>query len=229
MADNPIFAVAAKAAAMRSRGIDVISLAAGEPQAATATAVVDAAIAAIRDPATHHYGPAQGDGELRELIATRLADETRLSWLADHVQITLGAKHALFLAVHALINPGDQVVVATPGWPGHAEAVTAAGGTTVHARTDHEFRLTPSVLERCRTARTRAVIISSPGNLTGAVYPGPISSRSPPGRISTTSGSSMTTSTARWTAPARTALSCVSPRIAATEPSSSTGSPRNTR
>jgi aspartate aminotransferase len=172
MADNPIFAVAAKAAAMRSRGIDVITLAAGEPQAATAAAVVDAAIAVIRDPATHHYGPAQGDGELRELIATRLADETRLSWQADDVQITFGAKHALFLAVHALINPGDQVVVATPGWPGHAEAVTAAGGTAIYARTDHQFRLTPSVLERCRTARTRAVIISSPGNPTGAVYPG---------------------------------------------------------
>ena len=172
MADNPIFTVAAKAAAMRARGIDVITLAAGEPQAATAAAVVDAAIAAIRDPATHHYAPAQGDGELRQLIATRLADETRLSWQADDVQITFGAKHALFLSVHALINPGDQVIVATPGWPGHAEAVTAAGGTTIHARTDHQFRLTPDVLERCRTARTRAVIISSPGNPTGAVYTG---------------------------------------------------------
>ena len=101
MTDNPSFAVATKAAAMRACGIDVVTLAAGEPQAATTPAVVDAAIAALRDPATHHYGPSQGDGELRALLAARLASETGLRWRAEDVQITLGAKHALFLAVQA--------------------------------------------------------------------------------------------------------------------------------
>jgi aspartate aminotransferase len=172
MVDNPIFAVAARADAMRSRGIDVITLAAGEPRAATSEAVVAAAVEAIRDPATHHYGQAQGDGELRELVAARLAGDTGLSWRADDVQVTLGAKHALFLAVHALITAGDQVIVAAPGWPGHAEAVTAAGGSPVHAATDEAFRLSPAALERCRTARTRAVIVASPGNPTGAVHSG---------------------------------------------------------
>lgn len=170
MTDNPIFAVAARAAALRSRGIDVVTLAAGEPQAPTAAAVVEAAVAALRDPATHHYGPAQGDGELRDAVAAGLTGETRLGWRADDVQIALGAKHALYLAARALIQPGEQIVVAIPGWPGHAEAVTAAGGTAVPARTDGHFRLTPDILERCRTPRTRAVIISSPGNPTGAVY-----------------------------------------------------------
>ncbi|MDX3582430.1 aminotransferase class I/II-fold pyridoxal phosphate-dependent enzyme [Streptomyces europaeiscabiei] len=171
MTDNPIFAVAARAEALRAQGADVISLAAGEPQAATSAVVVEAAVEAVRDPATHHYGPAQGDPALRALVATAVAGDTRLPWSADDVQIALGAKHALFLAVQALIDAGDEVLVAAPGWPGHAEVVTAAGGVAVPVATDEEFRLTAEALDRLRTARTRAVILSSPGNPTGAVHP----------------------------------------------------------
>lgn len=110
MTDNPIFAVAARAEALRAQGADVITLAAGEPQAATSAVVVEAAVEAVRDPATHHYGPAQGDPALRTLVATAVAGDTRLPWSADDVQITLGAKHALFLAVQALIDAGDEVL-----------------------------------------------------------------------------------------------------------------------
>ncbi|MEV7892029.1 aminotransferase class I/II-fold pyridoxal phosphate-dependent enzyme [Streptomyces sp. NPDC002817] len=171
MTDNPIFAVAARARTLRDQGADVITLAAGEPQAATSDAVVEAAVAAVRDPATHHYGPAQGDPALRALVATVIGDDTRLPWTADDVQIALGAKHALFLAIQALIDTGDEVLVVAPGWPGHAEVVTAAGGNPVPVGADGEFRLSAEALERCRTPRTRAVILSSPGNPTGAVHP----------------------------------------------------------
>lgn len=141
MTDNPIFAVAARAEALRAQGADVITLAAGEPQAASSAAVVEAAVAAVRDPATHHYGTAQGDPALRALVATTVAGDTGLPWSADDVQIALGAKHALFLATQALIDAGDEVLVAAPGWPGHAEVVTAAGGVAVPVTTDEAFRL----------------------------------------------------------------------------------------
>jgi aspartate aminotransferase len=171
MTENPIFAVAAKAEALRAQGADVITLAAGEPQAATSAVVVQAAVDAVRDPVTHHYGTAQGDPALRALVATALTGDTELAWSADDVQIALGAKHALFLALQALIDVGDEVLVAAPGWPGHAEVVTAAGGTPVPVPTDEGFRLSAEALDHCRTARTRAVILSSPANPTGAVHP----------------------------------------------------------
>lgn len=171
MTDNPIFAVAAKAEALRAQGADVITLAAGEPQAATSAVVVEAAVDAVRDPATHHYGTAQGDPALRALVATVVSGDTGLAWSAGDVQIALGAKHALFLTVQALTGAGDEVLVAAPGWPGHAEVVTAAGGVAVPVAADEEFRVSAEALDRCRTPRTRAVIISSPGNPTGAVYP----------------------------------------------------------
>lgn len=169
--DNPIFAVAAKAEALRARGADVITLAAGEPQAASSAVVVEAAVAAVRDPATHHYGTAQGDPALRALVATTVTGDTGVLWSADDVQIALGAKQALFLALQALIDTGDEVLVAAPGWPGHAEVVTAAGGVAVPVATDEDFRLSADALDNCRTPRTRALILSSPGNPTGAVHP----------------------------------------------------------
>ncbi|WP_327186346.1 aminotransferase class I/II-fold pyridoxal phosphate-dependent enzyme [Streptomyces sp. NBC_01334] len=171
MTDNPISAVAVRAEALRAQGADVITLAAGEPQAASSAAVVEAVVAAVRDPATHHYGTAQGDPALRALVATTVAVDTGLAWSADEVQIALGAKHALFLAVQALTDAGGEVLVAAPGWPGHAEVVTAADGVAVPVATDEEFRLSAEALDRCRGPRTRAVILSSPGNPTGAVHP----------------------------------------------------------
>ncbi|MCD9879727.1 aminotransferase class I/II-fold pyridoxal phosphate-dependent enzyme [Streptomyces guryensis] len=171
MTDNPIFAVAARAETLRARGADVITLAAGEPQAATSAVVVEAAVAAVRDPVAHHYGPAQGDPDLRELVAANVTRDTGPAWTADDVQIALGAKHALFLALQALVGAGDEVLVAGPGWPGHAEVVAAAGGVAVPVTADKEFRVSVDALDRCRTSRTRALILSSPGNPTGAVHP----------------------------------------------------------
>ncbi|QLH20682.1 aminotransferase class I/II-fold pyridoxal phosphate-dependent enzyme [Streptomyces sp. Rer75] len=132
---------------------------------------METAVAALRDPTTHHYGTAQGGPALRALVATAIADDTGLSWSADDVQIALGVKHALFVATQALIDAGDEVLVAAPGWPGHAEVVTAASGIAVPVATDGEFRISAEVLDGCRTPRTRAVLLSSPGNPTGVAYP----------------------------------------------------------
>lgn len=170
MNDNPIFAVVERAAQLRAQGVDVITLAAGEPQAATAKVVVDAAIEAAQNPRAHHYGPAEGELALRTAIAERLGVETSQPWSADQVQVTLGAKHALYLAILAISPAADEILVAAPGWPGHSEAALAAGVTPVPVAVDDGFRLTAAALEVARTPRTRAVVLSSPGNPTGAVY-----------------------------------------------------------
>lgn len=168
--DNPIFAVAARAAELRAQGVDVLTLAAGEPQSATSSQVLAAAIEAINDPATHHYGTAQGEAALRDLVASLITTDTGLPRTGADVQIALGAKHALYLAVQALIAPGDEVLVSAPGWPGHTEVVIAAGGVPIPVPTDERFRLSGESLEEHRSARTRAVLLSSPGNPTGAVH-----------------------------------------------------------
>lgn len=170
MSDNPIFAIAESAARLRADGVDVVTLAAGEPRVATARLVVDAAMAAAQDPDAHHYGPAQGEPVLRRAIADRLSAETEVQWGEDQIQVTLGAKHALHLAVQVIGRPGDEVLVARPGWPGHAAAVDAAGRVSVPVSLDSDFRFTVAGLDAVRTSRTRALIIASPGNPTGAVH-----------------------------------------------------------
>lgn len=170
MSDNPIFAIAERAARLRADGVDVVTLAAGEPQAATTRLVIDAAVAAAQDPDAHHYGPAQGEPALRVAIAEHLSAETAARWREDQIQVTLGAKHALHLAVQAVGRPRDEVLVARPGWPGHCAAVEAAGMVPVPVPTDSGFRFAVAGLDAARTSRTRALIISSPGNPAGAVH-----------------------------------------------------------
>ena len=169
--DNPIFVVAARAAALRAQGIDVITLAAGEPDTPTAAGVVHAAQRAAADPALHHYGPAAGLPCLREAIA-HATTAAGVPTDVEQVQVTLGAKHALFTALAGLTAPGDEVLVVTPGWPGHTEVVTAACATPVQVATTSAtgFHLTPELLERHRCPRTRALILANPGNPTGVLH-----------------------------------------------------------
>lgn len=156
---------------MRASGLDVITLAAGEPQAPSSPSVIQAAIAAAADSDVHHYGPVQGDPEFLDLISSRLREETGLNWEPSDIQATIGAKHALALAAGAVTSPGDEILVANPGWPGHASAAKAVGAVPKIVKTDELYRISVEELENARTELTRALIISSPGNPTGAVYP----------------------------------------------------------
>ena len=167
MADNPIFAINTRVAQLRADGADIVMLTAGEPQAATAPAIVAAAQHALADEHHHHYGPAAGDPVLRGAIAAALPGQA--SWTAEDVLITAGAKHALFLALHAILTSGEDVLIITPGWPGHAAAVIAAGAVPVSVPTTSDLQITAAQLQRYATARTRAVILASPANPTGAV------------------------------------------------------------
>ena len=170
VSDNAILAVSARAAQLRAEGVDVVSLAAGEPDTPTPRAITEAAAAAALH-GDHHYGPAAGIPALRAAAARRLP-AVAPAFTADDIQVTLGTKHALFLGLQAVLEPGDDVLLASPGWPGHTGAVLAAGGrkVTVPVTAQTGFLATAADLEAARTPRTRAVVLASPANPSGAVY-----------------------------------------------------------
>jgi aspartate aminotransferase len=120
----------------------------------------------------HHYGSASGLLPLRAAIADRLHESLDSTWDPHDVLVTMGAKQALYLALCAILEPGDSVIVAKPCWPGHRGAVTAAAGAVRYAETTIEtgFLVTPDILEAAWDSQTKAVIVASPANPTGGVY-----------------------------------------------------------
>lgn len=168
VSENPIFAISDRAAALRAAGVDVITLAAGEPEAPTGAAIVAAAEAAVRDPRTHHYGSAPGLAELREEAATRY----RVRAVdAASVQVTVGTKHALHLALRVVTVPGDDVLVVRPSWPGHVASAASVGANAVDVPAGDNGLVDPAALEQARTPRTRALVLANPSNPSGAVHP----------------------------------------------------------
>lgn len=170
LSTNPIFAMAERAEALRASGVDVITLAAGEPEAATAEHVVAAAVAAARTASTHHYGTAAGHPALRALIAAKAADTHRIDINTNDVQVTVGTKHALHLALRAVTRPGDEVLTVRPGWPGHRECIESVDAHAVMVDTDDRFLIDTAALQAARTNHTRSLILANPANPTGAVH-----------------------------------------------------------
>ena len=155
---------------MRRQGIDVVDLGAGEPDFPTPPHVTAAAHAAI-DAQFTKYTANPGVTELREAVAHRYRDDYGTSYAMDEVIITAGGKQALFHAAMALFGPGDEVVTHTPGWPTLVEQIKLAGATPVlvRAQPGDGFALTAELLLSGVTPRTRAIVINSPGNPTGAL------------------------------------------------------------
>jgi len=172
LAPSATLAIDQRAKAMRAEGIDVVSFAAGEPDFPTPDWVVDAAIEAARDPRNHRYTPAAGLSELREQIAAVTARDSGLAVPASSVVVTNGGKHAIYEAVAALVDPGDEVLIPAPYWVSYPEIVRLAGGVPVPIPTSIEtgFKVTPEQLEAAITKRTSLFIHVSPSNPTGAVY-----------------------------------------------------------
>ncbi|MGA8296854.1 MAG: pyridoxal phosphate-dependent aminotransferase [Acidimicrobiales bacterium] len=162
----------AKAKALRDAGIDVINFGAGEPDFPTPTEIVEAAVAACRDPRSHRYSPTPGLPELRAEIAARTSRETGVDVAADQVLVSNGAKHAIANAFTALLDPGDEVLVAAPYWTTYPESIALAEGVPVVVPTDEStgFRIGAGELERHASERTKALLFVSPSNPTGAVY-----------------------------------------------------------
>ncbi len=166
-------AITAKAQELRAAGESVIGFGAGEPDFPTPDYIVAAAAAACRDPRNHKYSPAGGLPELREAIAAKTARDSGLQVVPSEVLVSNGGKHAVFNALSAIVDPGDEVLVPAPYWLTYPEPIALSGGVTVPvpAGAAQGYRVTVEQLEAARTPRTKALIFTSPSNPTGAVYP----------------------------------------------------------
>jgi aspartate aminotransferase len=173
IAESATLAVDAKAKALKAKGENVIGFGAGEPDFPTPEHIIEAAVAACRNPAMHKYTPAAGLPDLREAIAVKTKRDSGFECAASQVLVTNGGKHAVFTAFAALCDPGDEVICPAPYWTTYPEAITLAGGVPVVIDTDEEtgFRVTVDQLEAARTPRTKVLLFVSPDNPSGAVYP----------------------------------------------------------
>jgi aspartate/methionine/tyrosine aminotransferase len=173
IAESATMAVDAKAKALKAAGRPVIGFGAGEPDFPTPDYIVEAAVAAARDPRYHHYTPAAGIPELRSAIAGKTARDTGYEVDAAQVLVTNGGKQAVYNGCAALVDPGDEVLLIAPYWTTYPEAIRLAGGVPVEVVTDEASGYLASVeqLESARTDRTKVLMFVSPSNPTGAVYP----------------------------------------------------------
>jgi len=168
---SPTLAITAKAKAMRTQGIDVISFGAGEPDYDTPQHIKEAAIKALQEGFTK-YTPAGGINELKDAITEKLLKENKIHYKRDQILISCGGKHSLYNLAQALINDGDEVIVPAPYWVSYPPIIMLAGGKPVILSTSEEegFRLSPEALEESITSKTKAMIINSPSNPTGSAY-----------------------------------------------------------
>lgn len=169
--ESQTLALSALAMKLKSEGVDILSLTAGEPDFPTPGYVKQAAVRAIEEDFTH-YTPNNGISDLREAIVKKFDRENNLRFTEEQILVSCGAKHSLFNAVQAICNSGDEVIVIAPFWVSYPEIVKLADARPVILRTtaESEFKVSASQLRRAITNRTKLMIFNSPGNPTGTVY-----------------------------------------------------------
>ncbi len=171
--ESATLAVDAKAKALQAAGEDVIGFGAGEPDFPTPAPIVEAAVAACRNIADHHYTPAGGLPELRAAIAEKTARDSGYVVQPSQVVVTNGGKHAVYNTFEVLLDPGDEVLLPAPYWTTYPESIELSDGVPVVLPTTAEdgFRVTVDQLDAAYTPRTKVLLFVSPSNPTGAVYP----------------------------------------------------------
>jgi len=163
-------ALDARAKALKAAGQPIISFGVGEPDFPTPEPVKQAATRALADDATH-YTTVSGDPTLRKLVAERTAELTGVPFTWNQVIATSGAKEALFIAMQLLCDPGDEVLLPAPYWVSYAEQAKMASARVVAISTSApSWKLTPEDLRANLTSRSRALVLCTPSNPTGAVY-----------------------------------------------------------
>ena len=174
VAPSSTLAITAKINSMQAEGIDIVKFAAGEPDFDTPEYIKDAAIESLRNGFTK-YTPVPGITELREAIVEKFKRDNDLVFSPSQIIVSCGAKHSIYNILQAICNPGDEVVFAAPYWVSYPEIVKLADATPVIVETtaDENFCMKPEQIESVLSDRTKAVIISSPGNPTGTVYDAP--------------------------------------------------------
>lgn len=161
----------AQAKKLRQEGMDVIGFGAGEPDFCTPEYVNDAGKFAI-DAGFTRYTPVAGTLDLRERICEKLFRDNGVTYTPAEVMVSNGAKQVLFTALSALLNPGDEVLIPTPGWLSYMEMVKMTGGVpvTVHGEEENNFVVTADMLRPYVTEKTKALILNTPSNPNGCVY-----------------------------------------------------------
>lgn len=156
---------------MKADGVDVIGFGAGEPDFDTPVAIKQAGIAAIEENYTR-YTPAVGTVELRQAVCDRMQADFGLEYTPGQVVATGGAKHAVYVALRALVNPGDEVILPAPFWVSYIELIRIMGGVpvVVEASEGEDFKISAEKLEAAVTPKTKALILNNPSNPTGMVY-----------------------------------------------------------
>lgn len=164
-------AVDSLAKQMKEDGYDVIRFGTGEPDFNTPDNINMAAIAAICDGKTK-YTPAAGIPALRKAIAKQLQDDCGLSYDYTQIVVASGAKHSVYIALAAITNPGDEIIIPAPFWVSYYEMVKMTGGIPVIVTAGEEsgFKVTASQIEAAITDKTKCLMLNNPSNPTGMIY-----------------------------------------------------------
>jgi aspartate aminotransferase len=169
--ESPTLAVMNKARKMKNEGLDVIALAAGEPDFDTPQHVKEVAIKAINDGKTK-YTNVGGTPELKQAVVDKFKRENNLDYATNEVIVSAGGKHSIYNALQALISEGDEVIIPAPYWVSYPDMVLLCGGNPicVACSIEDNYKLTPEKLKSSLTSKTKAIFINSPSNPTGMVY-----------------------------------------------------------
>ena len=172
IAESATLKVDSKAKALIANGRPVISYAAGEPDFPTPAHIVEAAAIAVLDPKNHRYTPAAGLPEMKEAIVQKTLEDSGTKITPSQVIVTNGGKQAVYQAFQVILDDGDEVLVPAPYWTTYPEAIKLAGGkqVDVFAGSDQGYKVTVEQLEAAYTPKTKALLICSPSNPTGAVF-----------------------------------------------------------
>ena len=164
-------AITAKSRDLKAQGVDVISLSAGEPDFNTPDEIIEKTYEALKAGQTK-YTSASGITELKEAIIEKMKRDNGLDYELSEVFVGTGAKHVLYNLFQATLDPGDEVLIPTPYWVSYTEQVKLAEGNPVIMETDEStsFKITPEIIDRHVTDRTRMLLLNSPSNPSGMVY-----------------------------------------------------------
>lgn len=169
---SPVRKVLNRAKELEKEGRRIIHLEIGEPDFDTPQPIVEATIKALDKDKLTHYGSNAGDALLRENIATKMRRDKGLEINPDEILITVGAAEAIFVAIMALINPGDEVIILSPAFMNYLNCVQIAEGVPVYIslKEENEFQIDPQEVAARITGKTKMIILNNPHNPTGTVY-----------------------------------------------------------
>ncbi|MCY4418930.1 MAG: pyridoxal phosphate-dependent aminotransferase [Cytophagales bacterium] len=172
MPPSATLAMSALSASLQKQGLDILNLSAGEPDFPTPSLIIEAVQKDLASGKYFKYPPVAGYPELREAIAHKMQQENHLNVQPDQVIVSTGAKQSITNALCALLNPGDEVIIFSPHWVTYPALVRLMGGVPVFAigEAKNNYKIKPEDLEKAISARTKAILFSSPSNPTGASF-----------------------------------------------------------